>query len=142
METVNQLLLDFIKAMNIWEVDAAKILKFPFSTEEEYTKAQEKARKELRIVFSTYCTEKEMKKKYGRIQSLSYGRKLPEYSLETQTITKTEKINKNKYVVYTKYSDTTSFDFRYTIIYKKASWKLDKKERFSVYKNDWVMENL
>ncbi len=142
METVKQLLLDFIQAMNKWELETSKVFhQRSFDTQEEYDCIEEQVKNKLIEIYSTYCTDRELKKKRGRLASLKCGIP-PEYAIETQPIEKIEQINKNKYVVYTKQIDGFKHYLRYTIIFKNKEWKIDKKECFVKSEDKWENRSL
>lgn len=136
-EIIKKLLLDFIQAMNKWELETNNILyEQSFDIEEERNRIREQVRNKLIEIYSTYCTDRELKKKRGRLASLSPSIP-PEYAIETQPIEKIEQITKNKYVIYTKQLDGFKESFRYTIVLKNKDWRIDKKEWFVDDENKW-----
>ncbi|MDP8162943.1 NTF2 fold immunity protein [Pasteurella skyensis] len=127
VELITNKLIAFIDEMNKWELNSEEIRSREHLTDEDVKKSREVMRNGLEAIFSKYCTERELKRKYGRMAALNSGVP-PEYAVDTQPIQKVEQINKNKYIVYTQQLDRTKLKFRYTLIFKKGEWRLDKKE--------------
>lgn len=142
MEIVKQLLLDFIQEMNNWEVEVNKNFhQQSFDTQEEYDFVEEQVSNKLIKIYSIYCTDRETKKKRGRLAALNCSIP-PEYAIDTQPIQKIEEINKNKYAIYTQQLDGFKHYLRYTIVFKHKEWKIDKKECFVKSEDRWESRSL
>ncbi len=140
--TIKKLLLDFIQAMNKWNIETNNVLyQQSFDTEEERNSVEEQVKNKLIEIYSTYCTDRELKRKMGRLAALNCSIP-PEYAIETQPIQKIEQINKNKYVVYTQQLDCFKHYFRYTIIFKHNEWRVDKKECYRKREDKWGNRSL
>ncbi|MDP8033965.1 NTF2 fold immunity protein [Pasteurella atlantica] len=133
VELITNKLIAFIDEMNKWELKNKEIRAEVWSkenpTDEDVKKSREVIRNGLEAIFSKYCTERELKRKYGRMASLDCCTP-PEYAVDTQPIQEIEQVNKNKYRIYTNQLDGFKLKFRYTLIFKKGEWRLDKKEWF------------
>ncbi|MDP8079956.1 NTF2 fold immunity protein [Phocoenobacter skyensis] len=126
-------LIAFINEMNKWELKNRAISDELSSkedlTDDDIEKSREVRRNGLEAIYSKYCTERILKLKSGRMVSLMCSTP-PEYAIDTQPIEKIERINKNKYHIYTNQLDGFKHNFRYTIVFKKGEWRFDKKEWF------------
>jgi hypothetical protein len=128
IEIAKNILKEFIIAMNHWEIRCYPKLKSD-SSEEAYLQMT----KDLNFIFDKFCTKKE--RKYGRQAALSCGNP-PEYSPDEE-ILKIEELKGNKVVIYTQQQNRTKSQFRYTLHYKKHEWRIDKKEVYDKFDNNW-----
>ncbi|MDP8051362.1 NTF2 fold immunity protein [Pasteurella atlantica] len=138
-------LIAFINEMNKWELKNRAISDELSSkedlTDDDIEKSREVRRNGLEAIYSKYCTERILKLKSGRMVSLMCSTP-PEYAIDTQPIEKIERINKNKYHIYTNQLDGFKHNFRYTIVFKKGEWRFDKKESFSTSESKWLSRSL
>jgi hypothetical protein len=130
---INELVKNFIKEMNEWEIFCNKIFVI-----EEYTfdEKVEKIKDSCKKIFDEYCTQKD--RKHGRPNIISYGSEGSYiYNEKKKKIIKTEQINKNKILVYTLGEDKDLDKFIYVILNKNKKWLLDSKKKFSLTENKW-----
>ncbi|MDP8099986.1 NTF2 fold immunity protein [Pasteurella atlantica] len=141
VELIKNKLIAFIDEMNKWEIYNKKASDRDFSSHKEFDEVTGKIKDKLKKIYEKYCTERILKLKSGRMVSLMCSTP-PEYAIDTQPIEKIERINKNKYHIYTNQLDGFKHNFRYTIVFKKGEWRFDKKESFSISENKWLSRSL
>jgi hypothetical protein len=111
---------NFIKAMNKWEIHAAKSKVPDWPT----------MKVELQKVFDEFCTKKE--RKTGRLENLTYSSP-PEYDPKNQIVTEIIQEKSNKVFIYTEMTSEILGDYQYCyVVFKKDDkWLIDsKKSRF------------
>jgi len=121
-------LKDFILAMNQWEVHYYTILK-----ENELINIDNEMKENLTQIFNKFCTIKD--RKYGKPNNISVGNP-PVYSPDEEFL-KTEELKGNKVVIYTQQKTRVKYQFRYTLQYKNEEWRIDKKEVYNKSEDKW-----
>lgn len=137
-ETIQDLLLQFMRDMHEWEIACNDIEKqSELSFEEQFNKQKELVSK----IFLTYCTPRE--RKYGRPNTISYGEEgSNEYDVDEEKITDIAEEGKNKIVVYTYREVPMQEKKQYIFLLKKDKWLLDSKKRYSSWKQKWLSVSL
>jgi NTF2 fold immunity protein len=140
IEQAQKHLLEFMQAMNLWEV------KFHNLTEENddgLDKYSRQAHQELKKIYSQFVTPREWSK-YGRlllsgdISNLGWP---PEYDPKQESIVAIDESKSNKLVLETLWLHPQSKSFterrRYTLVFKDGQWLIYKRERFSASTQKW-----
>jgi len=124
-------LLNFIKEMNDWELKYYKLYS------EDMSKYTNMALDDLTKIYSKWITQRE--RKYGRLSGAPSVGTPPEYDPITESIESIENIGKNKIIINTisKQIGDYTINYRYTLKCSNDEWRIDKKERYSSYKNKW-----
>ncbi|TCV77525.1 MULTISPECIES: NTF2 fold immunity protein [Methylomonas] len=95
------------------------------------------AKQEISEIYNSYLTKKD--RKLGREVALNASSP-PEYDPDTEIIEKCEDVDEKKLLIYTKQTTGFKFECRYTLKNIQDTWRIDKRERYSVGKNKWVIE--
>lgn len=123
-EKAKQALVIFFNAMHIWEM---KNINKEFNDSDE-------SRAYLNKIFSDHCTKKE--RKTGRQVSLNF-RNPPEYDPANQCIKFAHSENK-KIIIETERTVGLKGKYRYHMIEKENTFKVDRKEMYDSFEKKWV----
>ena len=122
--------LEFMKCMNIWEINTYNMQ----NTEDK----QEESKKILTEIFKKFCTPKD--RKHGKPNFFSAG-PISNYDINTQPIYNIEEVGKKSFI-YTKLTNKGLWNLKYTLLQKNGVWLLDKKEISFDNGKSWKKENL
>lgn len=127
-EFVKSFFIRFMNAMKEWEI--------AFNLGE--IKSEKELKEDLLEIFSVYCTQKDRK---NARPNVLHSEEPPEYDIDYNIIEKVEK-EKNKFILYTQQTNKFCHQYRYIILLKDNTLKIDKKERWSAFEQKWIKYNL
>lgn len=122
-----EVLTQFMIKMCQWERD---LIKNDAGTQHAYFEANKAAlRESLTNIYAEFLTPKE--RKNGRIASIHFGTPL-EFDPANERIVSTEIVTADKKVVIeTVYSTYMKLQRRYTLVFTKGHWRIEKREDYS-----------
>jgi hypothetical protein len=141
VETAQDVLVEFMKKMNHWEVTSYELCK---NENGGLEKNGNQVKEGLVLIYDQYLTKKE--RKTGRLAGPDVGYP-PEYDLANEKIVATEQLGGGKISIETHWNHPVMKDFsekrKYLLISKDliskgTEWRIDKKEVFSPSKGKWV----
>ncbi len=131
VEEAKYVLLHFMEEMNAWEIKYYKLYS------DDTLKYMDAAVDDLRKIYAKWLTIKERKTGRSAGPGPSVGIP-PEYDPNTEIVESTEESGKNKLLFYTQQTTGFKTKLRYTLIFTKNEWRIDKKEGYDHYKEKWV----
>ena len=132
---INDLIMSFTSEMQKWEMYAESIDEGTLSE----SKINSLLKKELKNIFTRYCTTKE--RKQGRINNIFHGgRGSYDYNPSETEITEITEKGKNFEVAVT--DSKNENNYLYVIHKKSETYLIDSKKRYSSWKKKWVSDTL
>jgi hypothetical protein len=130
-------LLEFMSEMKRWENKFTTLYKQENGGPEAHAS---QAKIEIKQIYDKYVTKRD--RKYGRVASVSAGWP-PQFDPDAEEIVASELISRRMVILETLWTHPTAVPRyteknRFTMLFQRGKWRLDRKETYDSHKGQWA----